>query len=488
MPSLRTKLAITLTAVLLIEFVSTSVLNFVVTKRSLRLNAMSETLPLISDSVYSEIQSGLIQPIHNSSLMAQDTFLKDWVIGGEKNHAEIVRYLRTIKEKYGYFTAFLVSRQTGNYYYYDGILKKIGREDAHDVWFYAFEESGEDYVLDVDTDEASGGTLTVFINHRVEDYEGRFLGVAGIGLKMENLGETLLSFQQRFGRVIYLVDSSGVIQVHPDKSLIETTNIANEDWFGANADAILRGPKGTSSHEMDRGGNHLFVSTRYFPDFKWFLVVEQEESKGLAPARRTLLSNLLVGLCATCLVLVASLWAVNRFQRQLEVLATTDGLTKLYNRRHFLELSKREIASALRYRYSVSLLLVDADHFKRINDTHGHEVGDSVLLSVAEALKAELREVDILGRLGGEEFVVLLPRTDGANALQAAERLREAVERREFPTSAGMLRCTISVGVATSNSDTVDVEDLLRRADLAMYRAKELGRNRVCADGGSASS
>ncbi|MCP4645610.1 MAG: GGDEF domain-containing protein [bacterium] len=479
--SLRTKLVVALGAILLLSFVSTSALNFLVARRSLRDSAMTETLPLISDTVFSEVQTDLLRPIHNSSLMAHDAFLKDWVLGGEKSGTNVVRYLRTIKERYGYFTAFFVSESTKNYYYYDGILKQISPEDEHDVWYYEFKDLDAPYDLDVDDDEASGGTLTVFINHRLEDYEGRFLGVTGVGLKMDTMGQTLASFREKYGRLIYMVDSDGLVQVHPDAALVERTFIGEMEGIGPTAEKILASRMGTQTHEFDRGGKHLFVSARYFPALDWFLIVEQEEAKELAEVRSTLLGNLLVGAVATAVVLLVIVWVVNRYQRRLQYLATTDELTGLLNRRYFMELANRQAALAKRYGHSLSLLMIDADRFKAFNDEHGHAVGDEILKLMAEALKQGLREVDVLARFGGEEFVVLLPEAQEEEAYRAAERLREAVESRELATSHGPLRSTISVGVATLPHEAIDLAALIKHADKAMYRAKDLGRNRVCA-------
>ncbi len=478
--SLRTRLVVALGAILLLAFVSTSALNFLVTKRSLRTSTLTETLPLISDSIYSEIQSDLIRPIHNSSLMAHDSFVQDWIANGEQNLDEIVRYLRTIKEEYNYFTAFFVSEQTKNYYYYDGILKQISRQDDHDVWYFIFKDVKVDYDLDVDTDEASSGTLTVFINHRVEDAAGRFLGVAGVGLKMKNLGEVLASFHEHYDRLIYMVDSAGVVQLHLQEELVEQTNLAAISGLGDLAEAILSRKSGTQTYEFDREGHHLFMSTRYFPNFDWFLVVEQREERTLGPARSTLVGNLLVGALATAVVLLIIVWIVNRFQRRLEVLATTDELTRLHNRRHFMDLAQREAALAKRYGHQVSFLLIDVDHFKRVNDTYGHDTGDQVLRMMADTFRECLREVDILGRYGGEEFVVLLPQTDPEEAYQAAERLRETIANKRISTAHGSVACTVSVGMVTASSDEADLFLLLKKADQAMYQAKDQGRNQVC--------
>jgi diguanylate cyclase (GGDEF)-like protein len=170
----------------------------------------------------------------------------------------------------------------------------------------------------------------------------------------------------------------------------------------------------------------------------------------------------------------------SRLFDRIKNLSIRDGLTNLYNHRHSIELLTNEFERVGRYETGVSLLMVDIDHFKRINDAHGHPVGDSVLREVARVLKDTLRAVDSLGRYGGEEFIAILPHTSHDEALQTADRLRRAIEEHLFRCAGKELRTTVSVGVASFPSDTVDAPaDLVREADKALYRAKEGGRNRV---------
>ncbi|MCG2734252.1 sensor domain-containing diguanylate cyclase [Pseudodesulfovibrio aespoeensis] len=168
-------------------------------------------------------------------------------------------------------------------------------------------------------------------------------------------------------------------------------------------------------------------------------------------------------------------------EARVHELATTDSLTGLFNRRRFMELAEREFMRTKRYQGALTMLMMDIDHFKRVNDTHGHGVGDEVLRELARISRTALRELDILGRLGGEEFGVLLPETDAGPAMEVAQRLRRAIEKASMATDAGTLRITVSIGAATSNNDAETVETLLKRADVALYEAKQSGRNKVVA-------
>jgi len=169
-------------------------------------------------------------------------------------------------------------------------------------------------------------------------------------------------------------------------------------------------------------------------------------------------------------------------ESKLEQEARTDALTGCTNRRHFIELSTHEMARARRYGHDLSLLMIDIDHFKEVNDRYGHRAGDLALKHLVQICKKELREEDLVGRLGGEEFAILLPETSGARALEVAERTRVAVATTEIRSNGETIRITISLGVTTQRSADTDIDALLNRADRALYAAKTAGRNQVCSD------
>jgi diguanylate cyclase (GGDEF)-like protein/PAS domain S-box-containing protein len=162
----------------------------------------------------------------------------------------------------------------------------------------------------------------------------------------------------------------------------------------------------------------------------------------------------------------------------IQRLAITDGLTGLYNRRHFFVKAQEEFERAQRYQHPLSILMIDVDHFKMVNDEFGHATGDRVLKEVAESCLQTLRQVDIVGRYGGEEIVVLMPETDYEAAHLAAERLRQAIFSFHLEVSGRPVHVTVSVGVASTDHG-LDFEKLLDFADQALYRAKDLGRNQV---------
>ncbi len=171
----------------------------------------------------------------------------------------------------------------------------------------------------------------------------------------------------------------------------------------------------------------------------------------------------------------------NYLQLELENKAHIDYLTGVSNRRHFMERANQDLLRAARYNSPLSILMLDIDFFKKINDSHGHKAGDAVLIKLTEICQQILREVDSIGRIGGEEFAILLPETKQQEAVEVAERLRTALAMAKVPLESGglPLQFTVSIGVASlvSKEDNLDV--LLNRADKALYAAKDAGRNRV---------
>lgn len=170
-----------------------------------------------------------------------------------------------------------------------------------------------------------------------------------------------------------------------------------------------------------------------------------------------------------------------KVEEELRQLSFTDTLTKLANRRHFLMETERLITSSNRHGRNFSLLMYDLDHFKQVNDSYGHDIGDEVLIQVSEVVRGRVRACDLVARIGGEEFVVLLPDTDLNAAQRVAEELRNSISEIEFKAAAKVFHVTVTFGVTCYNATDNSPEDILKRADKLLYQGKEGGRNQVVA-------
>ncbi len=243
----------------------------------------------------------------------------------------------------------------------------------------------------------------------------------------------------------------------------------------------------------------------------WFLLARQYPAQLLYPFGEvalwsiTLAHSIGVAVGLVCVSLgfrgmFRSMWATDaRLRRTVEELelvnarlgelSATDELTGVFNHRFFTERLRVEISVATRQEIPLSCAIVDIDHFKAVNDTRGHDCGDRLLAAVASSIRESLRPSDAVGRLGGDEFGVLLPGTDYERALLVAERVRSALDARLRPDRSDLPSVTVSVGIASfPEEDVTEGEQLLKLADEAMYLAKKQGRDRVCtyrpADGG----
>ncbi|GAB4522809.1 MAG: hypothetical protein Fur0018_05050 [Anaerolineales bacterium] len=168
-----------------------------------------------------------------------------------------------------------------------------------------------------------------------------------------------------------------------------------------------------------------------------------------------------------------------RLYKDAQYLAITDPLTQVYNRRYFFQVAQRELECSTRHQSPCSILMVDIDHFKNVNDTYGHQIGDIALQEVANACKHSVRDIDLLARYGGEEFIILLPETNAAGAWHVAQRLHHHISHAPIYAGRYEIKITVSVGVATREPKTMPLDTLINHADTALYQAKESGRNCV---------
>lgn len=467
---------ILVTLFLALGFLGTTIISYQVSRNAIRDSILTQELPLTSDNVYSEILKDLVRPVFVASMMANDTFLRDWTLDGERDREQLTRYLREVMGKYGAFTSFFISEKSRNYYHPTGILKQVSELENRDAWYYRVRAMPEPYEINVDADMANRDLLTIFINYRVQDYHGNFIGAAGVGLTVEAVRSAITQYQERFDRRISFVDPQGRILLAGDRARYHETNIHFIDGLRTLAPDILSVK--TGSYEYKNGGKTYLLNVRYIPELKWYLFVEKPEDGALAGIRRTLYVNIAVCLAVTILVVFITSLSLSRYQSRMEEMATTDKLTGLLNRQTLDVLFQQALSLARRSNEPLSVVLTDLDHFKAVNDRHGHLKGDAVLARFAACLKQQLRASDVVCRWGGEEFLMILKDCDAAAASALAEKLREATAADGELAALVPGGITASFGVA-QHTEGESVESLVGRADRAMYAAKQEGRNRV---------
>jgi diguanylate cyclase (GGDEF)-like protein len=472
----RRQLVSMLTVLLCLGFMVTALVNYVTARNVIRESIIGSELPLTSDNIYSEIQKDLVRPIFISSMMAGDTFLRDWMLANEKDLSKISRYLAEVKQRYGAHTAFLVSDRTRNYYQAEGLLKQVSPQAQRDVWYYRVRGLRQPYEINVDPDMANKDTLTIFVNYRVFNYQNNFLGATGVGLTVDSVRSLINEYQDRYHRTIYFVDQQGRLTLFAGQHALGE-NIAQIEGLKQLAGGILQNKDGGTFEYRAGGTNHL-LNVRYIPELHWYLFVEKQEDEALSGIRRTLYLNLLISVAVTGLVLFLVNLAASRYQERLEAVALSDKLTGLANRLALDMMLQRDMAEHRRTGMGLAILLLDLDSFKQINDKHGHLAGDAVLKGVAAAIRAQLRDSDLVGRWGGEEFMIILKRTDLNSATAVADKIRQHIQATQVRYGKESLALTASIGVAVlRDEDTAD--SLLNRADRGLYLAKQGGRNLV---------
>ncbi|MFY1017774.1 sensor domain-containing diguanylate cyclase [Ectopseudomonas khazarica] len=463
-------------------FLTTSLLSYYASRDSIRDSIINTELPLTSDTVYSEIQKDLVRPILISSMMARDTFLRDWVLAGEQDTAQMTRYLREVQEHYGAFTSFFVSDRSSTYYQSKGVLKRVKPDEPRDVWYYRVRMQPEPYEINVDVDMANADRLTIFINYKVVDYDGNFIGATGVGLAVDAVVKLIDDYQQRYERSVYFVDTTGRITLTGAQGGPQGAKVGDSlaDIPGL-SDMLEKLPSPQSGRfEYQEHGREHFLNVRYIPELEWYLFVDKHD-KALAGIRQGLYINLLLCLLVTAIVLTLVSLAIRRYQQRIAALATTDVLTELPNRRGFDILAEQALQEAQREQSPLCAVLLDLDNFKLINDEHGHLAGDEVLQRFARQLRDKLRQSDILCRWGGEEFILLLKNTDRQAAHDLAEKLRQQCAEQRYAIAGKTLQVTASLGLSQWQPGE-SLHSLLGRTDRALYRAKQSGRDRVCVE------
>ncbi|WP_375749375.1 diguanylate cyclase [Vibrio sp. HN007] len=439
--------------------------------RSLKTKIIDAELPKAVHEASTEITLNILPAVITSSVLANDKFILDWLKTDENQQQEIVRYLANIKTHNNATISFMVSAKTQQYYNSEGFIVYEKKGDPMAQWYFDFIAGDNLYELNLGPNIDKAHTPTLFINHKMIE-DGKLVGVIGLGLELKSIESILSRFSNQYKQNIYFIDNEGQIVSksqggkHTSDSILVIPDLK---------EAIAGNPNEQDALFEHRSEDQNFlISLRYLPQLKWWMMVEQEEGLTFTEVDETLFINIIIGVATILFTLITVSWVINFFHKQLEEIASTDTLTGLYNRQMFEQTAKKAMEQCSRNQSTLSLLMIDIDRFKSINDEFGHLVGDKALKCLAETINSSVRKADIVGRWGGEEFVVIAYNTHIMDASYLADKIRVNVEEtKELPR-----KITVSVGV-TEFIPTDSLESLLDRADQALYTAKNDGRNCV---------
>ena len=304
---------------LITGFLITSFASNFVSRESLRFEISQKELPLTSDNIYSEIQRDLLRPVFISSVMATDTFLRDWIIGGEVGKDRITKYLNEIQKEYNTFTSFFVSDITRTYYHSDGILKKISPKEKRDKWYFRVKEMRDDYEINVDPDLANKDAMTIFVNYKVYDYNKKYIGATGVGLTVNAVKKIIELYQDKYNRTIYFFDKSGNVTLSGSEFDYSIYNVSQLEYYSKFKKRT--GLKEQPSFTYKRDGQVIHTNIRYIDEFKWYLVVEQPEQEIIKKIFTTLMINIFICIAITIVVLLLVNYSVNRYNEKIETLS-----------------------------------------------------------------------------------------------------------------------------------------------------------------------
>jgi diguanylate cyclase (GGDEF)-like protein len=472
----RNRFQLMLAALLLAGISAVSLLSFLRARALLDRQITTSTLPLTSDAIISSLEHDLLQPVLVSGVMAGNTLLEDALRDAEVEPQKLSLYLREIQQRSGAITTFLVSDATRRYYHPSGVLKQVSPSDPQDRWYFRFRNTAQAIEINIDRDTADLSRTTAFINVRLQDAGGRFLGVTGLGLDLRSLEKQLRHYQKQYGARILLVDRGGKVVLSSDGSGGRLEERQDLKTIGPR----LLEQRNTNLRLRDRGKN-LYIRATRIAEIGWTLVLIQTRSADQSAIIALLTQNLLVAVLISGVLFVLAQFTLGRDRQRLETIAQTDNLSGLLNRQVFEPLFHQLSAQAQRSGEPLALALLDLDHFKQVNDRHGHLIGDAVIRHVSQRLITHVREADPLFRWGGEEFLLLMP----GCSLQEAERRLDAIRADllrhplELENLRGELAVTLSIGLTLYEAGEASLP-VLQRADQALYAAKHAGRDRIC--------
>lgn len=458
-------------------FLTTSGAAYYASRDTLEHSISEQALPLTGDLIYSGLQKDILYPVFISSMMAQEPLVRDWLSNPQSQPVVMQSYLDNIKLKFGTVASFVASDSRRMLYHTYGPPDPILEGRAQDKWFFRMRaEQNRVYETNVEVDAQYSGQPTLFLNHRVTDRGGQFLGVAGVAITLDAMNQVLARYQARFGRNIYFVSDTGKVMLSSVQLREDERALNTRSGMKDIAPAILNHSVTPTALSYRSGKADVLVNSRYVPELNWYLVVEQNVSGNIVPLTRIFAINFVISFCVTLLVLVITLFTVNRFQRRLHTMATTDALTGLLNRQALTVLFRQSTLTSKRTGKPLSAILFDIDHFKAVNDRFGHLSGDSVIRQVADIARDVVRESDLVTRWGGEEYLVLLNDCKLGQAISVAETMRRRVADHDFDLPQANFTITISLGVAQYH-DNESENSFFTRADDALYGAKNGGRN-----------
>ena len=425
--------------------------------------------------LFSLVTSEILRPLNVATFMANNQFLLDDVSQKNIDKKYITDYLKRISTSYN-MLAFVALKDHNIMFDSDGKEVMLSSEDAE--WFHRIKDLPGDQFTDIGNSEDPH----LYFDNRIFNKNGKFIGFTGVAIDLNYFSSKFQEYSDRFGFELYFVDKNNIITLssnkimksesHHRKALM--TRLNDLPWHQSLV-ANNGTDKNLNTEVMYTTESGLLISQMPIQELDWRMFIVSPPAAEQSEYWKIFISRFLLFFFIAIIFYLILLNTINYLKSRLIKHSETDYLTQLPNRSHI----HSHFDNLAKNNKNLCVVLADIDNFKQVNDTYGHLVGDDVLRIISEQLSLTLRKIDVVGRWGGEEFVMLLPETSAQQAHIIVERIRKKIAAISFPISStsGTFSTTISFGISEKTLKHTTIESYIDCADKALYEAKSNGRN-----------
>jgi len=429
--------------------------------------------------LFSLINSEIIRPLTVSQYMASDPFLRDYIEQEKIDQEVIFNYLTQVSKQFNTLSFVAIEKHQK---FFDSNNKTANLSSKETEWYQRLKAIDKTEF----TDFGDAQNPHLFFDVKMFNSQKEFLGFTGLAIDLDHFATQFAKFKEDYGFELYFVDDNNDVTLsseqimktvsHHRKDAI--TNIDQLPWYQHHQNNH-QSSDNTGSHFFDYSSDDLIISQIPLKELNWRVFIIAPPITEQSVYWQLFLQNLIILLAVSLVLYSLFTLCIKNFRTDLVKDSETDHLTKLPNR-SFIHWKYSQLNQEYKH---VSVVIADIDNFKRLNDTYGHLFGDEVLKVIAKKLSENLRPIDLVGRWGGEEFILILPTTSADQAQEIINRIRKDIAQTTFTTpsnsSQKKLNVTVSFGISHSNLEGVLLEEILTKADQALYLAKASGKNQV---------
>ena len=423
--------------------------------------------------LYSLITNEIIRPLTIAQFMANDDFLLNYTQQDEIDKKVLFSYIKKLSKQFQLLSFVAIESQD---LMIDANNKQTHLLSKEAEWFHRLKTEDKYQFADI----GNADDPHLYFDVKLINKDNEFIGFAGVAVDLDKFAQLFSQFNQRFGFELFFVDENNNITLSSN-SLMKTeshhrkneiVNINSLPWYPSYLQQT-----NTAKNLVSGDYNEFIISQLPLKDLNWRIFIVAPEASQQSEYWQLFISKLVIFILVAFALYYLFSIVINYFKFNLVKDSETDYLTQLPNR-SFIHWKYSQLSEQYE---NICVVIADIDNFKVINDTYGHLVGDDVLKTIAKKFIENLRSIDLAGRWGGEEFIMLLPDTTAEQAQEIIDRIRVNIQNIEFESSSTSQRfnITVSFGLSDSSLSGISLKDIIYKADKALYQAKENGRNQV---------